>query len=85
MNTSLLDRILTLKPGKRIKGDRLTYTIADFAGREGSGVVYRASCIETAEDVAIKFFLPLYELNLTLFESSATQQAALEERLTRAP
>ena len=72
-------RPLNLRNGRQIRGDRLTYSVSDFIGKGGSGIVYRATCVETGTDVALKFFLPLYELNLELFEDSGTQQRALAE------
>src|SRR5579864_6667407 len=70
---------LRLKVGRRIKGEQLNYTITSYKGKGASGVVYRGTCLETKADVAIKFFLPLYELNLELFERPGSQQRILEE------
>ena len=70
---------LRLKEGKKIKGAHYEYRIVGFLGSGGSGVVYRARCEETNADVAIKFFIPFYEINLHLFEDSISQQNALQE------
>jgi len=70
---------LRLREGKKIKGDHFEYRIVGFLGFGGSGIVYRARCEETHSDVAIKFFIPFYEINLHLFEDSISQQAALQE------
>lgn len=75
----LVEYPLKLKEGRRIRGVHLNYRIISPIGRGGSGVVYKAQCEETHALVAIKFFLPLYELNLSLFDTSHTQQAALED------
>ena len=77
MEKLLSEVALRLKPEKRIKGERFNYKITHPIGRGGSGIVYRSQCVETNADVAIKFFLPLYEINLSLFESSTTQQRTL--------
>jgi HD superfamily phosphohydrolase len=68
---------LNLKAGRKVKGTKLTYTISNCLGKGGSGIVYRATCVETDADVAVKFFLPLYDINLDLFEHSGTQLRAL--------
>lgn len=70
---------LRLKSGKRVRGQQFNYTIGDPLGKGGTGIVYQAKCVETAEQVAIKFFLPLFEINLSLFETSASKQKALED------
>lgn len=79
MPTNLHSPAVNIKIGKKIRGDRFTYTVERFLASGGSGVVYVATCIETKLTVAIKFFLPLYELNLSLFDSSASQQRALQD------
>jgi len=70
---------LRLKEGKKIKGRHYEYRIVDFLGMGGSGIVYRARCEEINSDVAIKFFIPFYEINLHLFEDTSSQQKALQE------
>jgi len=70
---------LDLRGGRQLKGERLSYAVSDYIGKGGSGIVYRAKCLETGGDVALKFFLPLYQLNLELFEHSGTQQRVLAE------
>jgi HD superfamily phosphohydrolase/serine/threonine protein kinase len=72
-------RPLSIKAGRHIKSDRLTYSVSDYIGKGGSGIVYKATCIETNSEVAVKFFLPLYDLNFELFEHSGTQQRAFAE------
>lgn len=73
------DPVLRIKAGKKVSGERFSYSITEFVDRGGSGVVYRARCLETGTEVALKFFLPLYYINLSLFDSSTTEQRVLEE------
>jgi uncharacterized protein len=76
----MADRMpLKIKVGRPIKGAQLNYAISGYKGKGGSGVVYRGTCRETKADVAIKFFLPLYELNLELFDRPGSQIRILEE------
>ena len=80
MTDLITESPLRLKKDKNIKGKRFNYEIKEPIGRGLSGVVYRAKCKETQSDVAIKYFLPFYQIkNLPLFKSSATQQNMLHE------
>ena len=55
---------LQLAAGKQIIGSKFTYLIKGIIDRGGSGVVYRASCGQIYNDVAIKFSYPCTSLNL---------------------
>ena len=50
-----------------IAGNKLKFSSNDFVGQGGSGIVYRSRCKQTGEQVALKFFLPLYQLQNNLF------------------
>jgi HD superfamily phosphohydrolase len=78
MSTLFEPTPLSLKNGKQIKGDHDSYEIDKQKGFGGSGVVYKARSIKTSADVAIKFFLPVYELKLSALVNSVEKQEALE-------
>ena len=73
---------LTIRKGKKLKGQTFSLEVDAYLDHGGSGIVYRGVCAETRDEVAIKFFLPLYQLNLSLFKSSATQRHAMEDLAT---
>src|SRR5688572_8703888 len=70
------DNVLRLVPGTLIKGRKLGYKIEEPCAAGGSGVVYKATD-EARTVVAIKFFLPLYEANLSTFKTASDQEAIL--------
>ena len=73
------DAALRLPARRRVTTARFSYSIETYIAQGGSGVVYRARCHGTDAQVAIKFFLPIYQLDLDLFGSSRTQQSSLRE------
>ena len=72
---------LRLKAGKLIKGKHFSYDISKQIDSGGSGIVYLAKCNETQADVAIKFFFPLYDIEILHFESSSSKIQALENNI----
>ncbi len=70
---------LNLRKGKHVKGYRFSYKIDVPIGQGGSGVVYKAACIQTSDAVAIKFFLPIYDMPLSAPAASGGWDKSLPE------
>lgn len=79
MEQLLKQEAIIIKEGKSIKGRQFKYEIVKPIGTGLSGVVYRAKCIDRGFDVAIKFFLPLYDLKHHQLSSPESRRKAMEE------
>lgn len=70
---------IQLASGKQINGGSFTYNIIKYIGHGGSGVVYRAHCEVRQEDVAVKFFIPIYAHKFLSSASDTVQQQAIKD------
>ena len=70
---------IQLASGKQINGGSFNYNIIKYIGHGGSGVVYRAHCEVRQEDVAVKFFVPIYAQKFLSSMSDTAQQQAIKD------